>query len=123
MKKAMVLAIGIVKPDSGMTGHGWSMYDSIECGHVGTVTLANSFLIYHANTDDFTVGENIELIGNDSGRKLKTAVIRDQAPATRDAVLQMLLKNGYDCYPAKAFRAKRFKAKLSTSYSVKGITL
>lgn len=122
MKKAMVLAIGVVKPESGMTEHGWSMYDTVG-GHVGTVTLASGFLIYHANADDFTIGETIELRGNDTDRKLKTATVRDQAPATRDAVLQMLLKNGYDYYPAKAFRAKRFKAKLTTSYSVKGIAL
>ena len=120
MKKAMVLAIGVVKPESGMTEHGWSMYDA-PAGHVATVTLAGRFLIYHSSADDFTVGETIELRGNDTDRKLKTAIIRDQAPATRDAVLQMLLKNGYDYYPARAFKKKRFSSKLSTSYSVKGI--
>jgi len=120
MKKAMVLAIGVVKPESGVTEHGWSMYDGVG-GHTATVTLANGFLIYHSSADDFTVGETIELRGNDTDRKLKTATVRDQAPATREDVLQMLLKNGYDYYPAKAFRKKRFSAKLSTSYSVKGI--
>ena len=120
MKKAMVLAIGVVKPESGMTEHGWSMYDGIG-EFTATVTLGDSFLVFHANADDFNIGERIELRGNDTDRKLKTATIRDQAPATRDAVLQMLLKNGYDYYPARAFKKKRFSAKLSTSYSVKGI--
>ena len=117
----MVLPIGVVKPESGVTEHGWSMYDGVG-GHTATVTLANGFLIYHSSADDFTVGETIELrIYGPTNRKLKTATVRDQAPATREDVLQMLLKNGYDYYPAKAFQKKRFSAKLSTSYSVKGI--
>lgn len=116
MKKVSVLTIGVVKPDSGITEHGWSMYES-----GAYVTLAGSFLLYHANANDFVDGEDVELISNDTARKLKTAVIRDQSAATRDAVLQMLLKNGYDYYPAKAFKKKRFSSKLTSSYSVKGI--
>ncbi len=116
MKKVMVLTIGVVKPDSGVTEHGWSMYDT-----AARVTLAGSFLLYHANADDFVIGEDIELISNDTSRKLKTSTIRDQAAATREAVLEMLLKNGYDYYPARAFKKKRFASKLTSSYSVKGI--
>jgi hypothetical protein len=119
MKKVMVLSIGVVKPTSGVTEHGWSMYD-MNVG-VGQVTLAGGFLLYHANADDFVIGEDIELISNDTSRKLKISAIRDQAPATRDAVLEMLLKNGYDYYPARAFKKKRFSSKLTSSYSVKGI--
>jgi hypothetical protein len=117
MKKVLVLSIGVVKPESGVTAHGWSMYEN----GIGRVTLADSFLLYHANADDFVIGEDVELISNDTSRKLKISTIRDQAPATRDAVLEMLLKNGYDYYPAKAFRKKRFASKLTSSYSVKGI--
>jgi hypothetical protein len=122
-KTAIVLAIGVVKPHTGETGHGWNMYDSWYAGETGFVTLTDGFLMYHSNADDFTVGEDIVLQGNDSGRKLKTTRIRAQAPAERDAVLKMLLDNGYDYYPTRAFRKKRFSRKLTTSYSVKGITI
>ena len=119
MNKVMVIAIGVVQPESGKTGHGWNMYENGEA----TVTLANGFLLYHARPSDFTIGEDIELRGNDSGRKLKLARVVDQSPVDRDSVLEMLLRNGYDYYPARAFKKKRFSRKLSTSYSVKGITL
>jgi hypothetical protein len=118
MNKVMVIAIGVVKPDTGETGFGWSMYESN-----GFVTLANGFLLYHSSADDFKIGEDIELRGNDSGRKLKTARVVDQSPANRESVLEMLLRNEFDYYPARAFKKKRFSRKLSTSYSVKGITL
>ena len=117
MNKVMVIAIGTVKPNTGETGHGWNMYDS-----KGTVTLTHGFLLYHSNPSDFTIGEEIQLVGNDSGRKLKTATIVDQSPADRDSVLEMLLRNQYDYYPSRAFKKKRFSRKLTTSYSVKGIT-
>lgn len=120
MNKVIVIAIGVVKPETGETGHGWNMYDN---GPTGVVTLANGFLLYHSRKEDFTIGEDIELRGNDSGRKLKTARVIDQAPADRDSVLEMLLRNEFDYYPARAFKKKRFSRKLSTSYSVKGITL
>jgi hypothetical protein len=116
MKKVLVLSIGVVKPESGVTAHGWSMYET----GIGMVTLASGFLFYHANANDFEAGERVELIGNDTGRKLKTATVDDQAPANREAVLEMLLKNGYDYYPARAFKKKRFASKLTSSYSVKG---
>ena len=118
MKKVIVIAIGVVQPDSGKTGHGWNMYENREA----TVTLANGFLLYHARPSDFTIGEDIELRGNDSGRKLKLARVIDQSPADRDSVLEMLLRNEFDYYPARAFKKRRFSRKLSTSYSVKGIT-
>lgn len=121
-KTAIVLAIGVVKPHTGETGYGWSMYDSV-AGHTGVVTLCDGFLVYHSNADDFVDGETIVLKGNDSGRKLKTARVVASCPAERDAVLKMLLDNGYDYYPARAFRKKRFSRKLSTSYSLKGITI
>jgi hypothetical protein len=79
------------------------------------------FLVYHSNQDDFEVGETVILRGNDSGRKLKTGRVAASCPADRESVLKMLLDNGYDYYPAKAFRKKRFKSKLTTSYSLKGI--
>ena len=121
-KVAIVLPIGIVKPHTGETGYGWSMYDT-PAGVTGFVTLTDGFLMYHSNADDFAIGEDIVLRGNDSGRKLKTTRVRAQAPADRESVLKMLLDNGYDYYPAKAFRKKRFSRKLTTSYSVKGITI
>ena len=117
MNRVMVLPIGVVKPESGATGYDWNMYNN-----GATVTLTGSFLLYHANPGDFTIGEDIELRGNDSGRKLKTARVVDQSPANRESVLEMLLRNRYDYYPTRAFKKKRFSRKLTTSYSVKGIT-
>jgi hypothetical protein len=117
MNKVMVIAIGSVKPNTGDTMYDWNMYDS-----GATITLASGFLLYHSSPDDFKIGEQFELRGNDSGRKLKTATVVDQAPANREAVLEMLLRNEYDYYPARSFKKKRFSRKLTTSYSVKGIT-
>jgi hypothetical protein len=77
--------------------------------------------MYHANEDDFTPGDQLQLIANDSNRKLKTATIVESCSANREDVLAMLLRNQYDYYPARAFKKKRFSRKLSTSYSVKGI--
>lgn len=121
MNKVMVIAIGVVKPETGETGFGWSMYE--QNAGIAHVTLVNGFLLYHANANDFKIGEDIELRANDSGRRLKTARVVDQSPADRESVLEMLLRNEYDYYPARAFKKKRFSRKLSTSYSVKGITL
>lgn len=118
MKNVMVIAIGLVKPNTGETGHGWNMYDQGGC-----VTLAGNFLLYHARKEDFEIGEDIELRGNDSNRKLKNTRVVDQAPADRESVLEMLLRNQYDYYPTRAFKKKRFPRKLTTSYSVKGITV
>ena len=121
MNKVLVLSIGKVKPHTGETMFDWNLYEGI--GPEGTITLADSFLLYHANPEDFKIGEEVELRNNDSGRKVKTAIIRDQAPANREAVLEMLLRNQFDYYPTRAFKKKRFPRKLDTSYSVKGITV
>jgi len=116
MNKVMVLPIGVVKPLTGETMYDWNLYDK-----PGHITLANGFLLYHSRPSDFTIGETVELRGNDNDRKLKVAKIIDQSPANSEDVLKMLLKNGYDYYPARAFKKKRFDRKLLTSYSVKGI--
>jgi hypothetical protein len=118
MKNVTVLAIGVVQPENGKTCYDWNMYDSMP----GVISLTSSgFLMYHANENDFTPGDQLQLIANDSNRKLKTATIVESCSANREDVLAMLLRNQYDYYPARAFKKKRFSRKLSTSYSVKGI--
>jgi hypothetical protein len=117
MKNVTVLAIGVVQPENGKTCYDWSMYDS---GAVISLT-SGGFLMYHSNENDFTPGDQLQLIGNDSNRKLKTTTIIESCKANREDVLAMLLRNQYDYYPARAFKKKRFSRKLSTSYSVKGI--
>ena len=83
---------------------------------------------FSSNEDDFEIGEEVILYGNDSGRRLThTNKIKDKAPVEKEALVDMLYKYGYDYKPKKAFqrasgnRRLGGPAKLGTSYSVKGI--
>jgi hypothetical protein len=116
-KVLYVLSIGIVNILTGKTMYDWSIYDHVG-GHVPTVSLTrNGSLLYGGGGE---IGADIELRGNDSQRLLGKDQIVDNCPSTKDEVLAMLKKHGYDYYPIKAFRKRAGgNRKLKTSYSVK----
>jgi len=118
MNKLFVLSIGVVNILTGKTMYDWSIYDH-PSGHIGEVALTNqSSLLYGAG--GLKVGEEFELRSNDSQRLLGNHRIVDVCPCTKDDLLAMLKKNGYDYYPIKAFRARaKGNRKLKTSYSIK----
>lgn len=118
MNKLFVLAIGVVNILTGKTMYDWSIYDH-PSGHVGTASLTNqSSLLF--GSGGLPIGEEFELRGNDTQRLLGKHKIVDTCPCTKDEVLAMLKKHGYDYYPLKAFRARaKGNRKLKTSYSIK----
>lgn len=119
MRQVAVLPIGVANPNTGATMYEWGIYDEFWNNSMHAFLCSGNFLIFSAGENDFEVGENIELRGNDTGRKLKTCQILDKSIVNRDSLLAMLLKNEFDYYPARAFKKKRFSRKLMTSYSVK----
>jgi len=117
--RIFVLSIGLVNIDTGKTMYDWSIYEN----GPGTVYLTNtgSLLYGSAGAGYLVIGDTYELRGNDSQRLLQRGKIIDTAPTTREAVLAMLKKNGYDCNPIKAFRKRAPGNKnLGLSYSIKG---
>jgi len=123
MKKTVFcLPIGVVNINSGATMYDWSIYDEFWNNKMFAFLASNGFLIFSSNELDFEIGDIAELRGNDTQRLLKTTTIIDKVIVTRQTLTEMLLNNKYDYRPAKAFKKKEFSRKLSTSYSVKGIT-
>lgn len=119
MKKAYVLPIGVVSPANGNTMYDWNIYDTWPNGWA---FLLNGYLIFSSDENDFEIGEDVVLYGNDSGRRLNVSKVKDKAPVIKEELVNMLFKNGYDYKPKRAFQKGAFSSKLSTSYSVKGIT-
>lgn len=117
---AFVLPIGIINMTTGKTCYDWSIYDEIYKN--STIYLAGRVLLFGGGETSFNIGDNITLRNNDSQRKLKEVIIRDICKCNKEDILAMLLKNGYDYYPKKPFQKAKFKAKLDTSYSLKGVT-
>lgn len=116
--KAMVIAVGVVNIPSGITAHKWSIYENKGLH----AFLCHDYLLFGTPTS-LDIGDDVELISNDTNRRLgKTDIVKDSAPCVKEELLAMLLKHGFDYYPARAFQKKRFNNKLRTSYSIKGVT-
>ena len=116
---ASVISVGIINMTNGKTAHGWSIYENK--GLYAFLTSGNYLLL--ATKDSFKVGDEVELIGNDSGRRLsKKHKIVDVSKCIKDELLKMLKSNGFDYSPLRAFKARPAgNKKLQTSFSVKGI--
>ena len=120
LKKAYVLPIGVVSPANGNTAYDWNIYTSWPDGWA---FLLGGLLIFSSDENDFEIGEEVVLYGNDTGRRLTHAKkIEDKAPVIKEELVNMLFKHGFDYKPKRAFQKAAFSKKLSTSYSVKGIT-
>lgn len=119
MKTLYVIAIGIVNILTGKTMYDWSIYQTVG-DHTGTVTLTRSGSLLYGAGPAGEIGEDIELRGNDSQRLLGKDKIVDHSKCTKDEVLVMLKRNGYDYYPLRPFQARaKSNRKLKTSYSIK----
>lgn len=119
MKKVSVISVGLVNMTTGKTMYDWSIYESEGLFEFLTT---GGYLLF-GREDSFNIGDSVDLIGNDSNRRLgKKDDIVAISKATKEDLLKMLKENGYDYYPIKAFRARaKNNRKLNTSYSVKGI--
>lgn len=115
--KASVLSVGIINMTNGKTAHGWSIFDSKL-----TAFLTSGGYLLLAAPETFKVGDEVELIGNDTNRRLgKSHKIVDVSETDKDILLKMLKSNGFDYYPLRAFKSRPAgNKKLQTSYSVKG---
>ena len=125
--KAMVLSVGVVNMTTGKTQYDWSIYEN-QGLQAFLIQAPSHFLLFGAK-ESFKIGDEVDLISNDSNRRLgKTGAIKDIATCTKEELLPMLLKHGFDYYPSRPFQKKkgsssfRGPAKLTTSFSVKGIT-
>jgi hypothetical protein len=65
---------------------------------------------------------DVELIGNDTGRRLsKNHTVVGESPTDKDELLKFLKSHNFDYYPLRSFKARPAgNKKLQTSYSVKG---
>ena len=119
MTQAQVLSIGVLNINSGKTCYDWSIYET--WGEKTQAFLSNRGSLLFASPGTFSIGEEVELRGNDSQRRLHDCKIVDESPCTKEELLIMLKRNRYDYYPIKAFRSRADNnRKLGTSYSVKG---
>ncbi len=115
--KVAVLSVGVINIPSGKTKWDWNIYDS----KMQAFLTSSRFLLL-AEKDTFSVGDDFKLFDNDSSRSLgKSGKIIDSSPCEKEALIEMLYKNGYDYKPSRAWTKKEMKKKLDTSYSVKGI--
>jgi hypothetical protein len=115
--KAFVLSVGIINMTNGKTAHGWSIFDSKLTAYL---TSGNYLLLAAPGT--FKVNDSVDLIGNDTNRRLsKNHTIVGESPTDKDELLKFLKSNGFDYYPLRAFKSRPAgNKKLQTSYSVKG---
>ena len=115
--KASVLSVGIINMTNGKTAHGWSIFDK----PMYAFLTSGGYLLLAAK-DSFKIGDEVELIGNDTNRRLgKSHKIVDASETDKDILLKMLKSNGFDYYPLRAFKSRPpGNKKLQTSYSVKG---
>jgi len=119
MKKVSVISVGLVNMTTGNTMYDWSIYENE--GLYAFLT-SGRYLLF-GREDSLQIGDNVDLIGNDSNRRLgKQHQIVAISKATQEDLLKMLKENNFDYYPIKAFRKRDSRnMKLSTSYSIKGI--
>ena len=119
MTTAYVLSIGVLNIQSGRTQFDWSIYET--WGPSVKAYLTNTGSLLFGAGETFSIGDEVELRGNDSQRKLHSCKVVDESPCTKDELLVMLKRNRYDYYPIRAFRPRaEGNRKLGTSYSVKG---
>ena len=84
--KASVLSVGIINMTNGKTAHGWSIFDSKLTAYL----TSGSYLLLAA-PGTFKVNDSVELIGNDTGRRLsKNHTIVGESPTDKDELLKFL---------------------------------
>ena len=114
----LVLSIGIINPSTGKTGVEWNLFDHPEM----LVYLTDDGYLIYASNGSLPVDTVVILRNNDSRRRIKDSTIIDFCLRNRGDLLEMLMNNGYNYYPAKPFTKKPKTDRLITSYSLKGFS-
>jgi hypothetical protein len=117
MLKVAVLSIGVINIPSGQTMYNWSIYENLP---LTAYLTSNGFLVL-GDVGSLKVGDELCLVGNDSGRKLKeTRIISECNCDDRKLFMDWLYQNGYDYKPLRPFQKRRnSNRKLITSYVLK----
>jgi hypothetical protein len=118
--EAAALSIGSINIQTGKGQYDWSIYDMAESTQM---YLYNGNRLIYAAKNTFEVGDQVLLRGNDSRRKMNEGKITALLPCDREGMIEALLEHGFDYRVLRAFAKKRFKNKLQTSYSIKGVSL
>jgi len=119
MKEVHVLSIGVINIQTGKTQYDWSVYEQKEAR---LFLCSGGFFLYGVK-DSLNIGDKLILRNNDSNRKIKETTVIAIMPTNKDAIIKELLDYNYDYRQLRAFSKKRFKNKLNTSYSIKGVIL
>ena len=115
---AAALSIGVVNMTTGKTQYDWSIYEDDKAG----VFLTSGGYLLFASPGSFEIGDSVLLRNNDTNRKLQDArTIIGIAKSDYESVMTMLEEHGWDYRPIRAFKKRKNKSRLSTSYSIKGI--
>lgn len=119
MEELFVLSIGVVNPNTGKTMYEWGIYDDFWKNGMSASLTTGGHLLFSAGKG-FDAGEEFALRSNDSRRFLKLVDVIDSCQVSKESLLDMLKRNGYDYTPLRPF-AKRAPGnkKLSTSYVLK----
>lgn len=117
MTTLFVLSIGVVNIPTGKTMYDWSIYDHPE-GFTPMISLTSQGSLLYGGVGK--IGEEVEFRGNDSRRLLGKTKIVDECKCTKEELMSMLKKHGYDYYPLRPFAPRpKGNRTLRTSYSVK----
>lgn len=120
MKEAFVLSVGVINPNTGTTMYDWGIYDEFwSNGSMSATLVSGGHLIFGAGKGQ-EPSTGLVLRGNDTGRLLKTVTVVDSCILSKENLLQMLKKNGYDYTPIRAFTKRPAgNRKLGISYVFK----
>lgn len=125
-KTVYALAIGVLNIQTGKTQYDWSIYDGPEQypakDYSKLFYCQGGFLLYGSKESALEEGDKVIIRHNDTQRKLQETTIKKVLPCEKEPLIEGLLELGYDYRQLRAFAKKKFKAKLRTSYSIKGIT-
>ena len=120
MQKTPVLSIGVINPNTGKTMYDWGIYDEFWSNNSMSATLVQGGHLIFGAGEGLERGTKLQLVGNDSGRKLKDVTVVDSCLLSKERLLEMLKRNGYDYTPIKAFKKRPAgNRKLGISYVFK----
>jgi hypothetical protein len=113
-----VISVGVVNIPTGKTQYDWSIYENK--GLFAYLT-DGGHLLFGAE-GSLKIGDEYDLIGNDSGRRLsKTgSIVSICSCENKDEFIQWLKSFRYDYSPIRAFKSRSVSnRKLTTSYVLK----
>jgi hypothetical protein len=120
MQKTPVLSIGVINPNTGKTMYDWGIYDEPWATSKMAATLVSGGSLIFGAGEPEEIRKQFELVGNDSGRRLRDVTVIDSCELSKENLLAMLKRNGYDYTPIKAFKKRpEGNRKLSTCYVFK----